>query len=88
MSRHRYICGTIRPCVSGEGAGSTPAARSFSIKYKNKMSKKKFVPREIKFSELGMKVQDILVVIPWLEIANMYMHKHTSWLFAKIEGRT
>ena len=52
------------------------------------MSKKKFVPRENKFSELGMKVQDILVVIPWLEVANKYMHKHTSWLFAKIEGRT
>lgn len=52
------------------------------------MSKKKFVPREIKFSELGMKVQDILVAISWGEIANVYMHKHSSWLFAKIEGRT
>ena len=52
------------------------------------MKKKKVVPKEIKFSELGMKVQDILVVMPWLEIANNYMHKHTSWLFAKIEGRT
>ena len=52
------------------------------------MSKKKFVPREIKFSEIGMKVQNILVVILWLEVANKYMHKHTSWLFAKIEGRT
>ena len=52
------------------------------------MTKKKFIPREIKFSELGMKVQNILVVISWLEITNNYMHKHTSWLFAKIEGRT
>ena len=52
------------------------------------MSKKKFVPREIKFSELGMKVQDILVAVSWGEIANVYMHKHSSWLFAKIEGRT
>ena len=52
------------------------------------MTKKKFTPREIKFSELGMKVQDILVAVLWGEIANKYMHKHSSWLFAKIEGRT
>lgn len=52
------------------------------------MSKKKFVQREIQFSELGIKAQDILVAVQWLEIANKYMHKNSSWLCSKIEGRT
>ena len=50
------------------------------------MTKKKFTPREIKFSELGMKVQDILVAVLWGEIANNYMHKHTSWLFGIVRA--
>ena len=52
------------------------------------MKKKKYFQKESKFSELGTKVQDILIAVSWREIANKYMHRHSSWLYSKIEGRT
>lgn len=44
------------------------------------------VAKQVKDSEVKKRIQDVLMVVSWREIAHTYFDKSASWLYHKLDG--
>ena len=63
----------------------TAAERDLIEQIRN-MNMETVMTRPVVITDMKKKASDILLAISWRELANIYFHKSSSWLYHKMDG--